>query len=201
MMIGRESGHITLTQRDYILTLVERYGMAYSLLTMDTDRTVRSSLEWLDSAFLQYNDDAPCNKKEYQGLVGAFLYCSTGTRPDIVRSMSKSSVPTYGDWRKALRIQPCSAMQRSAALCSAVQRSTAQYSEVQRSAALCSAVQRYAAQCISMQRSAMQRNSVQRSTAQSSATLRNAAQCSSVQRSSVAHYSAVQSSKAQYSAV
>jgi hypothetical protein len=211
MMIGRESGHITLTQRDYILTLVERYGMAYSLLTMDTDRTVRSSLEWLDSAFLQYNDDAPCNKKEYQGLVGAFLYCSTGTRPDIVRSMSKSSVPTYGDWRKALRIQPCSAMQRSAALCSAVQRSAAQYSavqrsaaqysEVQRSAALCSAVQRYAAQCISMQRSAMQRSSVQRSTAQSSATLRSAAQCSSVQRSSVAHYSAVQSSKAQYSAV
>jgi hypothetical protein len=75
---------------------------------MDTDRTVRSSLEGLDSAYWQYNDDAPCNKKEYQGLVGALLYCSTGTRPDIVRAMSivcsKSSVPTYGDWRLALRI-------------------------------------------------------------------------------------------------
>ena len=28
MMISREAGHITVTQRDYILTLVERYGMA-----------------------------------------------------------------------------------------------------------------------------------------------------------------------------
>jgi hypothetical protein len=48
MMISREAGHITVTQRDYILTLVERYGMATARRVetpMDTERTVRSSLE------------------------------------------------------------------------------------------------------------------------------------------------------------
>jgi hypothetical protein len=164
-MISRESGHITVTQRNYILTLVERYGMAYSLLTMDTDRTVRSSLEGLYCAYWQYDDDAPCNKKKYHGLVGALLYCSTGTRPDIVRAMSivcsKSSVPTYGDWRKALRIlQWLSAVQRSPAQCSALQRSTAQCIAVHRSASQCKPVHHSTAQCIAVQRKAAQYSAV-----------------------------------------
>jgi hypothetical protein len=75
---------------------------------MDTEPTARSTLEGLDGAYWQYPDSAECNKKEYRGLVGSLLYFSTGTRPDIVRAMSivcsKSSAPTYGDWRMALRI-------------------------------------------------------------------------------------------------
>jgi hypothetical protein len=111
MTIIREDGHITVNQRDYILTLTERYGLATARTVdtpMDTEPTARSTLEGLDGAYWQYADSAECNKKEYQGLVGALLYCSTGTRPDIVRAMSiacsKSSAPTYGDWRMALRI-------------------------------------------------------------------------------------------------
>jgi hypothetical protein len=111
MTIVREQDHITVNQREYILTLTERYGMANARdvdTPMDTEPTKRSTLEGLDGAYWQFADACECNKKEYQGLVGALLYCSTGTRPDVVRAMSiacsKSSVPTYGDWRMALRI-------------------------------------------------------------------------------------------------
>ena len=110
--ITRTDEHTTIHQRDYILTMTERYGLALCRpvrTPMDVDLVPDlTAFTGIPCAHVDIPDDQPYNTQEFQGIVGSLLYCSTSTRPDIARAMSivcsKASAPTYGDWRAALRI-------------------------------------------------------------------------------------------------
>ena len=81
--IHRDKGGITLTQTSYIKTLLERFGMA----------DAKPAVVPMTIAKLQSPSDEHTNEEDYpyQQLIGALIYLSTKTRPDIAFAVSKLS--------------------------------------------------------------------------------------------------------------
>jgi len=78
----RAAGTITLSQRQYATTLVERYGMGdanRTTLPMPVGSRLRREGAALEGA----------NKAAYPEMIGALLYLATSTRPDIAYAVAR----------------------------------------------------------------------------------------------------------------
>jgi len=78
----RAAGTITLSQRQYAKTLVERYGMEDAnptTLPMPVGSRIRREGAGLEGA----------SKAAYPEMIGALLYLATSTRPDIAYSVAR----------------------------------------------------------------------------------------------------------------
>lgn len=93
-------GSFSLSQTAYINKVIERFGM--------TDAKV--SKIPMDPGYLNDDDDTKKlpNNEQYRSLVGALLYLSVCTRPDIATATSilarSVSEPTVRDWNEAKRV-------------------------------------------------------------------------------------------------
>lgn len=100
MEITAENGGYSISLKGYIENLAEKYGLSDS-------KPVKTPMD------PGYAKDAGNSKpleddNDYRSLVGALLYVSVNSRPDIAASMSilgqKVSVPTQADWSAAKRV-------------------------------------------------------------------------------------------------
>lgn len=109
--ISRERGCVFLRQQAYIRRLVDTY------LPPDSPNTLPRNKAPCDSTLPQHVADALCSKsdtpdpsllKKYQSLVGALLYCSTQTRPDVAYAVGMlcraMSCPTPELYKQAIQV-------------------------------------------------------------------------------------------------
>ena len=96
----RNTGTLTLNQRQYLTALLEKHDMAdcHAVLTPCTPAEVK--------------DTAPSppftNVPVYQSIVGSLLYASGGTRPDLTYAVNRlarhMSAPTQAHWASPNRV-------------------------------------------------------------------------------------------------
>ncbi|KAK2577806.1 hypothetical protein KPH14_012675, partial [Odynerus spinipes] len=77
--IEQSSGMITMTQRRYIMDLLERFGMTNC-------NSVATPMDKDNNLIKELNCDS--NKRPYRELVGALMYLAVATRPDISHTVS-----------------------------------------------------------------------------------------------------------------
>jgi len=92
---------IALEQKDYLVKVLERFGM----------QNAKSAMTPLPSGYVPTPNDGPIDEKlrnRYQQLIGSLLYLMLGTRPDIAFAVTKMSQfaanPTQEHFDKALYI-------------------------------------------------------------------------------------------------
>jgi Reverse transcriptase (RNA-dependent DNA polymerase) len=94
-----QDGSISVTQENYTKRMLEKFSM------LDCNK-VDTPMEKL-SADGEVNGDGPASVP-YREAVGSLMYLATGTRPDIMFSVSHVSQaldkPTQNDWHKVKRI-------------------------------------------------------------------------------------------------
>jgi hypothetical protein len=84
MRIKREKGRILIDQSDYLLKVVERFGLTNAKATVTP----------LPEGYQPLPNDAPVNpalRSKYQQVIGSLLYIMLGTRPDIAYAVVKLS--------------------------------------------------------------------------------------------------------------
>ena len=79
-----EKGHLWMNQRQYIQSLLERYGLAQAK-TVSTPADINVKLVKNDGV------SKPVNQVNYQSMVGSLLYASIATRPDIAQAVGAVS--------------------------------------------------------------------------------------------------------------
>lgn len=93
-------GTYYMNQAQYIQKIINRFGL----------QDAKSSKIPLDTGYLKLSRDEKSmeNNEDYQRLIGALLYVTTHTRPDITASVSilsqKIKQPTNLDWNEAKRV-------------------------------------------------------------------------------------------------
>lgn len=97
--VRREDGCYSLRLTSYIEDLVKRFGLA----------DCNPSKTPMDPGYVRYEDSQPmADVTRYRSLVGALLYISVNSRPDIAASVSflgrRASQPTINDWKAAKRV-------------------------------------------------------------------------------------------------
>jgi hypothetical protein len=101
MRLHVQKDFIALEQKDYLMTVLKRFGMQNS----------KSANTPLPSGYVPTPNDGPIDEKlrnRYQQLIGSLLYLMLGTRPDIAFAVTKmsqfSANPTEEHFNKALYI-------------------------------------------------------------------------------------------------
>jgi len=101
MRITRHKGIISLDQKDYLKTVLERFNM----------QNVKEAYTPLPSGYNPVPNESPVDKKlrtKYQQVIGSLLYLMLGTRPDIAYAVTKmarfAANPSEEHYNKALYI-------------------------------------------------------------------------------------------------
>jgi hypothetical protein len=79
-----EDGGFTICQRDYVNTIIRRFGL------MDAKPT-KSPLDPQIDLANTHCEDKQANRKEYLSMVGSLMYAALGSRPDIAYSVTALS--------------------------------------------------------------------------------------------------------------
>lgn len=95
--IDQTEDHILLSQKGYICELLRRFGM-------DACNSVTTPAE----VNPKYESTEMIDERNYKEIIGALLYLSTGTRPDIGNVVSRlaqySNAPTKDHWVASKRV-------------------------------------------------------------------------------------------------
>lgn len=101
MHVEFNNGCYMVSQKAYISKLAEKFGL----------QNAKPSAIPMDPGYIQRKEEdseALPRSDEYQSLIGALLYVSVMTRPDIAIATSilgrKVSRPSYADWTEAKRV-------------------------------------------------------------------------------------------------
>lgn len=95
-----EKGIFCIKQTDYIKTILKRFGL----------EDAKVSYIPLDTGYYKNRENQPLmqNSEKYQQLIGALLYLSINTRPDISASVAilsqRNKEPTDTDWLELKRV-------------------------------------------------------------------------------------------------
>ena len=105
--IFQSNGKITLSQRDYTIELLRRFGMDEckpALTPSEVNAKVAKNEETVSNRGRYFNQGS----RPYRELIGALMYLSVGTRPDIANTVAKlaqfSVCPLDMHWSAAKRV-------------------------------------------------------------------------------------------------
>lgn len=83
----RTARTLTISQTEYINTVVTRYGLVNS--RRSTFTPMNTGVKLVHGGTVDDSDSRPVSAKEYQAMIGAIMYAMLGTRPDIAYAVSK----------------------------------------------------------------------------------------------------------------
>jgi transposase InsO family protein len=102
----RANRKLTISQTEYIRSVVDKYGMTDS--RKNTHTPMNPGAKLVKTGLVNAPVSQTVDIKEYQAAVGSIMYAMLGTRPDIAHSISKlaqySSDPRLEHWKALMQL-------------------------------------------------------------------------------------------------